>query len=102
MSVLGDAGPLKIMTYHMTWLPSGNKAFSTHFYSLPHGPYSASLRQMDNIIIIIIIDAVVCLSIVQHEMFSSSGRRTNKHKNIRVPVFDVVCLQLTICLYSLY
>ena len=26
--VLGDDGPLKIMTYHVTWLPSGNKAFT--------------------------------------------------------------------------
>ena len=26
--VLGDDGPLRIMTYHMPWLPSRNNAFT--------------------------------------------------------------------------
>ena len=32
--VMGDDDPLKITTYHMTWLPSGNKAFTYSIYLL--------------------------------------------------------------------
>ena len=35
--VLGDDGPVKISTYHMTWLPSGNKALT---YLLIFQPYT--------------------------------------------------------------
>ena len=44
--VLGDNGPLKITTYNVTWLPSGNKAFTYKIHGFAKRPSIQTWRHL--------------------------------------------------------